>query len=69
MATAGTPAAVIQRIHRDSVNVLKLPDVVARLDQLGMDPIGNSPDAFAREIQREAKLWSELIRARKLKAE
>ncbi|MBC7781573.1 MAG: tripartite tricarboxylate transporter substrate binding protein [Proteobacteria bacterium] len=69
MSTAGTPAAIVQRIYQDCARILKLPDVQTRLDQLGMDPIASTPEAFAKEIARESKMWAALIDARKLRAE
>ncbi len=66
MAPTGTPKAVIEKIQRDVVKMLQSPDVRARLDQLGMDPIGSSPADFARQLRQESAQWSKIVRERKL---
>jgi tripartite-type tricarboxylate transporter receptor subunit TctC len=63
MAPAGTPTAIIDKIHRDTVTALARPDVRKRLDQLGLDPIGGSPAEFAAAIAAETPQWATLIKA------
>lgn len=66
MAPAGTPKAIIEKIQRDAVKMLHSADVRARLDQLGMDPIGNTPADFARQLRQESAQWAKIVRERKL---
>lgn len=66
MVPTGTPQAVVAKIHRDTVAVLKDPAVVARFDELGMVPVGNSSADFARAIKEESVLWAKVIKERKL---
>ena len=66
MVPAGTPQAVVAKIHRDTVAALKDPAVVARFDDLGMVPVGNSPADFAKAIKEESVLWAKVIKERKL---
>src|SRR6266446_883934 len=47
MAPAGTPGAVIDKVHRDTVRILALPEVRKRLTDLGLDLIGGSPAELA----------------------
>lgn len=68
MVPTGTPPAVVAKIHRDTVAVLKDPAVVARFDELGMVPVGNSPADFAKAIKEESVLWARVIKERKLQA-
>lgn len=68
MAPAGTPKAVIDKIHADTVKVLKEQDVKDRLSQLGMVPVGNTPAEFAKEIAVEYERWGKVVSARKLTA-
>lgn len=68
MVPTGTPPAVVAKIHRDTVAVLKDPAVVARFDELGMVPVGNSSADFARAIKEESVLWARVIKERKLQA-
>lgn len=66
MVPAGTPQAVVAKIHRDTVAALKDPAIVARFDDLGMVPVGNSPADFAKAIKEESVLWAKVIKERKL---
>ena len=68
MAPAGTPKAVIDKIHADTVKVLADQEVKDRLTQLGMAPVGNSPADFAKELAVEYERWGKVVSARKLTA-
>jgi tripartite-type tricarboxylate transporter receptor subunit TctC len=69
MAPRGTGRGVVDAIHRDTVKVLRLPEVRTRFEQLGMEPVGNTPDEFARAIKEESARWAKIIHARKLYVE
>ena len=62
MTTTGTPAPVIDQLHRETVRILALPDVRKRFEELGLEPIGNSPVQFAAAIKAEAPRWARLIK-------
>ena len=66
MVPAGTPKAVVDKIHRDTVAALRDPVIVKRFDDLGMAPVGNSSANFAKAIREESVLWAKVIKARKL---
>ncbi|MCC7082058.1 MAG: tripartite tricarboxylate transporter substrate binding protein [Burkholderiales bacterium] len=66
MAPRGTPRNVIDKIYRDTAKVLQSAEVRGRFEQLGMQPVGNSPDAFARAIKEESARWAKIIKARNL---
>jgi tripartite-type tricarboxylate transporter receptor subunit TctC len=62
MAPAGTPPAIIDKLHRETVRVLALPDVRRRLEELGLDVIGSSPAELAAVIKSETPHWAKMIR-------
>lgn len=62
MAPAGTPAAIVERLHRDTVKVLAQPDVRRKMNDLGLDVIGGTPSEFAAAIERETPRWASVIR-------
>jgi tripartite-type tricarboxylate transporter receptor subunit TctC len=68
MAPAGTPGAIIERLHRDTVKVFAQPDVRAKMKDLGLDVIGGSPAEFAAVIEREIPQWGRVIRQAGIKA-
>jgi tripartite-type tricarboxylate transporter receptor subunit TctC len=68
MAPAGTPRAIIDKLHRETAKVLAMPDVHKRLDELGLDLIGGSPEEFAAVIKAETPQWAKVIREAGIRA-
>ena len=68
MAPAGTPATIVEKLHRETVRVLALPEVRKRFDDLGMEAIGNTPAEFAAVIAAETPQWAKVIQAAGIKA-
>jgi tripartite-type tricarboxylate transporter receptor subunit TctC len=68
LAPAGTPPAIIDKVHRETVRVLALPDVRKRLEELGLDVIGSSPAEFAAVIAKEIPEWAKVIKEAGIKA-
>lgn len=62
VAPAATPAAIVGKLQVEITNVLALPDLRAKLADLGMDPIGNSPAEFAAVIKTGIARWAKVIR-------
>jgi len=62
MAPAGTPQAVIDKLHGETVRVLALPDVKAKLEGLGVQLVGNTPAEFAALIKTETPHWAKVIK-------
>ena len=69
MAPAGTPQPVIEKLAAASARAARLPDVVARFDSLGVEPVGGPPSEFASLIARELPQWRELVKAANIKPE
>ena len=68
MAPAGTPGAIVERLHRDTTKVLALPDVRKKLNDLGLDVIGGTPAELAAAIEREIPQWARVIKGAGIKA-
>jgi tripartite-type tricarboxylate transporter receptor subunit TctC len=66
-APAGTPPAIVAQLGEEIGKVVRLPDIVARLEALGLTPIGATGDAFAKQLVAESAVWAEVIRAAGLK--
>ncbi len=65
---AGTPRAVVNRLHAEISKVLKLPDVNARLNELGSEPVESSPKQFGAFMKSETAKWAKLIREANIRA-
>ncbi len=60
---AGTPPAVVKRLHEAAVKGLAKPEVRDKIALQGMDASPSaSPEAFAAEVGAEAPLWERLVR-------
>jgi tripartite-type tricarboxylate transporter receptor subunit TctC len=62
MAPVGTPPAIIEKIHKDTIRILALPGVREKLSDIGMEVIGNSPAEFADAIKTETPQWAKVIK-------
>jgi tripartite-type tricarboxylate transporter receptor subunit TctC len=62
VAPAGTPAAVVHRLHTDTVAALQSSGVRDKLIALGAEPVGNSPEEFAAVISSEIPKWAKVIK-------
>ena len=69
LAPAGTPPAVIERLNKELVAVLALPEVKERLAKIGADPSPISPAEFDALIVRELVENGELVKAAGIKAQ
>ena len=58
LAPARTPATIVRKLHLETVKALALPDLRAKLADLGLEGIGNSPDEFAAVIKSEIPKWA-----------
>jgi len=63
LAPAGTPPAVINKLHDDIVQTLGRPEVRAALAGATIDIIGNTPAEFARYIESEYVKWAKIVKA------
>jgi tripartite-type tricarboxylate transporter receptor subunit TctC len=56
------PAPLVAKINRDTVDVLKDPNVSYKLRQLQLDPGATSPEETSRFFAEELKLWGKVIK-------
>jgi len=61
-APAGTPPATIERLSRDTVRALGLPEVKSQLLALSIDPAPGSSEAFGAFIVRDTQQWARVVR-------
>lgn len=61
VAPKGTPDAIVQKWQADVATVLRQPDVREKLDGLGLEPVGNSAQAFGATIASETTKWRAIV--------
>ncbi|MEQ1774170.1 MAG: tripartite tricarboxylate transporter substrate binding protein [Burkholderiales bacterium] len=59
---AGTPRAIIERLHSEIVKALAAPDVRQKLLEMGLVANTNTPDQFATFIQSETVKWAKVVK-------
>jgi len=64
-----TPAAIIDRLHRETNAGLADPNIKARLASLGGTPFVSSPGELNKLIADEVEKWGKVIRAANIKPE
>lgn len=62
LAPANTPREVLEKVHGETVKALGVSEVRAKFDELGLEPVGNSPLEFANLIQKEIPEWAKNIK-------
>jgi tripartite-type tricarboxylate transporter receptor subunit TctC len=62
LAPVGTPAAIVSKLHQDSLTVLAHPDMRASLTKLGLDTVGSAPAEFATIIKSDIAKWTKVIK-------
>ncbi|HYC49074.1 MAG TPA: tripartite tricarboxylate transporter substrate binding protein [Burkholderiales bacterium] len=68
-APAGVPKDIMNKVNRELVRVLALPDIKERLRQLGSEGVGNSPEEFARFVRAESAKYAKAIKSAGVKVE
>ena len=69
LAPAGTPKPVIDTLYKAVSAMLKQPDVQKQMLELGAEPGGNPPDAFAKQVAGEVEKWKKVVAATGVKVE
>ena len=63
----GTPPAVVKRIRDDVADVLKIPDVRKRMNEVGGEPNGMPSEDFAKWVRSEIERWNKVAKAAGIK--
>ena len=61
-AAPGTPKPVADKLSVQVAEVLKQPDVAKKLSDLGLEPVGSTPDELARYQQTEIAKWAKVVK-------
>ena len=58
-----TPAAIVKKIHADTVAILAEPAMRARLEKVGVEIVASTPEALGARLKAETEQWGPIIRA------
>ena len=63
LAPAGTPREAVGTLARAVNTIMKRPEIRERFVQLGIDPVGNTPEEFTQFLKDEVAKWGKVIKA------
>jgi tripartite-type tricarboxylate transporter receptor subunit TctC len=69
LAPAGTPAEIVQRLSAETAKAMQSPDLRAKLEPIGVEPVGNTPEQAAKFLADEVARWAGVIKAAGVKPE
>ena len=65
-APAGTPQAIVRRVHDETLKVLRVKEFTQQLESQGAEPVGNSPQELQKFVQSEIAQWTRLVKQTKI---
>lgn len=69
LAPAGTPRNAVDALTREVGAIMKRPDIRERFLQLGIDPMGNTPEDFTQFLGGEVAKWGKVIKQANVRIE
>ena len=66
LAPAGTPKEVTERLSTEMVKIIHSPEFRKRMEEIGADPIGNTPEQMAQQIKSETEKFAKLVKEGKV---
>jgi tripartite-type tricarboxylate transporter receptor subunit TctC len=64
-----TPTPIVRKLRDDTVAVLAEPTVKKRLEDVGVEVVGSTPEQLAGQMRAETELWGPVIKAAGIKSE
>lgn len=61
VAPASTPQEIVDKLNLETSQILATKDTEQRFNELGMEPVGGTPQSFANYLQAESEKWAEVI--------
>jgi tripartite-type tricarboxylate transporter receptor subunit TctC len=55
--------AIANKISKAIAEILRSPEIVKKYEELGAEPVGNTPEELAQWMKEETQRWREVIRS------
>jgi len=68
LAPAGTSAAIIGKLHQEAIRIVSQPELREKYGLIGLDVVGDAPEAFATIIRHDTAKWAKVIKDAGIKA-
>ena len=69
LAPAATPKEVVTKLNTEMVKIIHSPEFRQKMEEIGADPIGNTPEQMAKQIGEETQKFSKLVKEGKVAIE
>ena len=69
LAPAGTPPAIINKLSTEVQKIVQSPEMKQRLETLGIEPVGSTPEEAGKFLQDEVAKWAKVITTAGVKPE
>ena len=67
LAPAATPRPIIERLAREIIRIVREPATAERLNNIGVEPLGNTPAEFGEFMRLDAPVWRDAVNAAGIK--
>ena len=62
LAPANTPRDVVVRLNAEIVKIVNAPDFKKKMEDIGAEPIGNTPEQMAKQIKDDTERFAKLVK-------
>ena len=69
MAPGNTPRSIIDRLAQETAKAINQSDIKDRFNQIGIEPVGNTPEQATQFLEAEIAKWAKVITTAGVKAE
>lgn len=66
---AGTPKEIVNKLSTEIANIVRTPEIAAKIEALGLQPGGITSEEFTRTMKADAEVWGKVIRDAKIRIE
>ncbi len=66
LAPAATPKEVLARLNAEVVKIINSPDFKKRMEEIGAEPVGNTPEQMAKQIKDDTERFAKLVKDNKV---
>ena len=69
LAPVATPQDIVARLNTEMVKVIRSPEFRKRMDEIGAEPVGNSPQQMAQQVKSETERFAKIVKDGKVAIE